>query len=85
VCIKEEKMFNTIRLDAKCGNVLPENFTVKFAFVFKPMSFISSPFCYIYGHNKSNFIITFGSLSIRLVTNGCLTNNIYVNNIFHLD
>jgi len=77
-------MFNAICLDAECSNVLPENFTAKFAFVFKPMSFISLPFYYIYGYNKFYFIITFGSLSIRLVTNGCLTNNIYVNNIFLL-
>lgn len=81
VCRNEEKGFNIICLDAECGNVLPDNFTSKFLF-FKPISFISSPFCYIYGHNNFYFIITFGSLSIRSAMNGCLTNNIHVNNIF---
>ena len=79
------KMFNIICLDIKCGNVLPDNCTSKFTFVFKPISFISSPFCSVYGHNNFYFIITFGSLNIKSVTNNCRTNNIYVNNIFLLD
>ena len=84
----EKKKKKSLILYVKMSNVVTcyeTTIRLNLHLFFKPMSFISSPFCYIYGHNKFYFIATFGSLSIRSVTNSCLTKSIYVNNIFLLD